>query len=154
MPRKPVGVKKKSALGIPMGAFERLTRGYSILHDEPTLEESEKLWTANRDFLMGLIGKNIKQKFPDYFFRGIAMPWGSRPWGWWQFEAPEPRKLLSGNPDHILEWSPTFFGKPHLVKSLEAHNFLIFETQPEYLERLNFLLPGEKRKIKPELIRV
>jgi hypothetical protein len=108
----------------------------------------KKLYFDFKSEIFDLQGQNIPNSHI------IAFHFGARPAAWWNYESPERRRLLSGNADHILEWDPTFFGKPYLVSSLEAHNFLKFETQPEYLDRLDLLLPGEKQKIKPELIRV
>jgi len=154
MPTNRTRRKKHKQDLIPIGILEKITKGYTYLHDEPHTKELQDFWSANRDFIMGLIGKNIKRQYPDYFFSSIAMPWGSRPWGWWQFEAPEPRRLLSGNPGFILKGEDYFFGLPRLYTSAADHTTLTFESQPEYLERLNLLLPGEKRKIKPNLIKV
>jgi hypothetical protein len=67
---------------------------------------------------------------------------GSRPHGWWMFEAKEPRRLISGSckplTDRLWEGIPALYDFPD---GREPE----WETQLGYLERLNLLTPEEVR---------
>jgi hypothetical protein len=85
---------------------------------------------------------------------------GLRPRAWWQYEAPEPRRLFSGtsvsvDPDsgEMFEFTPSlstvpdrrfwsWYGRPQLLGSQDQP---IWETQLAYLERLNLARPGERQ---------
>jgi hypothetical protein len=82
---------------------------------------------------------------------------GTRPWGWWQFEAPEPRKLVKFGPTKSAKLKPLLQGRD-LLYGLPAHSkgfptddfnvFLawqeaFFETQGAYLVRLKLTTPEE-----------
>ena len=47
---------------------------------------------------------------------------GTRPWGWWQWESPEPRRPVEGG---------------------------LVESEPAYLDRLNLLTHPERRQLTP-----
>lgn len=65
---------------------------------------------------------------------------GSRPWGWWRFEAPEPRRQI--DPD-----APGAIGPPIWFGMASAYSGGIpeYETSAAYLRRLNLLTPEERR---------
>lgn len=87
---------------------------------------------------------------------------GTRPYAWWRLDAPEPRQRVDGgvHPFDDFErterlrashWASqritrTYFGLPSLLCSREE-NEAIYETQAEYIERLNLWLPGEKEML-------
>ncbi|MCG2796635.1 MAG: hypothetical protein L6427_12400 [Actinomycetia bacterium] len=51
---------------------------------------------------------------------------GERPWAWWQYEAPEPRLYFGDLPPDEREPRPSIYD-------------VDYETEDEYLERLNLL---------------
>jgi hypothetical protein len=75
---------------------------------------------------------------------------GSRPWAWWQFDAPELRRVVSGVAKSLEElgwplreryaWA-NYFGQPHSIYVPGC----VYETQQAYLERLGLLLSGEEK---------
>ncbi len=64
-----------------------------------------------------------------------------RSWGWWKYEAPEPKRQLSG-PKPLKE-NYIHRGEPALWENFEDCQAAIFETDGEYLTRLNLLQPGD-----------
>ena len=96
MPKKPQKFKRRIAeneLSEPM--LEKLITGHSFFV-EFTTDELKKAWLEHKDTIMGLIGKRI--------------PYGTRPFFWWTNEAPEPRKLLKGDPSLALPGEMYFGG--------------------------------------------
>lgn len=69
----------------------------------------------------------------------IALP-GSRPWGWWLFQSPEPRKQTAGPP---CQGQANWFGIPS-----RYHHSCRFEAEADYLRRLKLLEPGEQLAIR------
>jgi hypothetical protein len=76
---------------------------------------------------------------------------GSRPWAWWRFNAPEPRRLLSGR-GVLLEqrWRglrvPLHRGLP-TFDSIDETDPPKFESEAAYLERLGLLEPDERERL-------
>jgi hypothetical protein len=72
---------------------------------------------------------------------------GTRPWGWWAFEAPEPRRLISGRctplTDRLHEGIPALY-------NFDSANPPEWECQADYLERLGLLTDSEKRHFAEE----
>jgi hypothetical protein len=81
---------------------------------------------------------------------------GTRPWGWWRFDAPERRRRSDGKPhpfdDRGRVERARHAGRPDRVRlcfGIPASMFTAdcfearYETQLEYLKRLNLLQPGE-----------
>jgi len=75
---------------------------------------------------------------------------GTRPWAWWEFEAKEPRKQIKGDPEirqsmdfGILDKNKLWFGVPCIGVPPDYQ----FETQFDYLKRLNLLLKGEESSL-------
>jgi hypothetical protein len=96
---------------------------------------------------MSLIGQNVAG------MRGIPVPWGTRPAAWWQFDAPEPRRLVSDHAGYLLPGKHIgFSGLPDFRAPLEVFNKMVFETQFAYLKRLGLLLPGESEKYDTTLL--
>ncbi|MDH5324375.1 MAG: hypothetical protein OEZ68_04230 [Gammaproteobacteria bacterium] len=95
---------------------------------------------------------------------------GTRPRCWWRYESPEPRKRLGGigRPMFWCErkypqgysfgipwpcWSFEQFKRLPGYIPIDPENPPVFESQAAYLERLGFLLPGEKRRITQSMLK-
>lgn len=143
--RKYCGKVAKSNVIPSTGVLEYLTKGYSYFHDEPSREALKNWYSRSLEFIMDCIGRNIQQEIDAKFsFAGIVIPHGSRPWCWWEWSAPEPRQLISGDPAGAITEKGLSFGRPRFYRSLETFNMMVYESQIEYLTRLNLLLPEEK----------
>jgi len=66
--------------------------------------------------------------------KGLA----SRPWAWWYFESPEPRRKLGGKGEPFGE-SRDYFGMPHGHLGYEADDPPLYESERDYLRRLSLL---------------
>lgn len=66
---------------------------------------------------------------------------GHRPWGWWQFEAPEPRRILGWVQDEpsVISADGTLGGRSPVL-----------EDEEEYLRRLGLLRPDEEQALAEE----
>lgn len=97
----------------------------------------------------------------------------SRPWAWWEFDAPEPRRRIGGigTPDfECLAYKPHYergipsgwitqddfdtFGPDLKGIPFDRRDPPTFESETAYLNRLNFLTPAEKVHLRkhPELM--
>lgn len=134
----------------PPGILEKLLSGHIFFEDEPSESDLEAAWNEHRAIIMDCIGQPMRSIAPGFFpvgATGVPVEWGCRPWGWWRFESKEMRRLLSGDAS-LADWtSGNFFGIPRCYASAEAHRSLVFESQADYLARLNLLLPGELERI-------
>lgn len=143
--KKSKPIELRGGVGRPsIGVTEQLLTGHAFFHRELTLAELAPLWKRHKKFLMNLVGVAVRDVMPDFFpvgWSGIPFPWGTRPWAWWEFDAPEPRRLLAGDPALALQ-GELWFGIPNHYTSVQAHASLTFESQPDYLTRLNLLVPG------------
>ena len=92
---------------------------------------------------------------------------GTRPWGWWQFVATEPRACLEGDefvwkpPLGDWVWKKDFGlpGRPQVRRPGAEPARLLFESQAVYLQRLNLLVPGEAERLtdedpEPEIVEI
>jgi hypothetical protein len=70
----------------------------------------------------------------------IAEHPGSRPWAWWRWDSPEPRRQVRPGPATV--GPPTWFGRPAIYKSCPPSD--MYEDERAYLSRLGLLLPGER----------
>jgi hypothetical protein len=124
-----------------------------------TREEALKtLWSENRKHLV----KQWRKAHP-----------GKRPFGWWKYEAPEPRDRVRGIGAELHKCTPIGqvyeFGIPTMFlddfhteivercgKTLADYEFYddnnppAYEAQATYLERHGLLTPDEKRRLKPK----
>jgi len=86
---------------------------------------------------------------------------GERPWGWWQFDATEPRACLEGaefvhrgkNPgDGDWIWKQEFGlpGRPQVRRPGAKPARMMFESQAAHLRRRELLLPGELEQVTAE----
>lgn len=141
--RKYHGLVKTGAKIPPTRILEQLITGDCLLDDldHPLLSEKalKRQWKRSRDYVMSLVGQPV-YSFP--FSGRVATPWGRRPWCWWQFEAPEGRKMITGDASNICPMSPIWFGVPKLYTRID--HGCRFESQVDYLTRLGLLLPDEE----------
>jgi len=56
------------------------------------------------------------------------------PWAFWAFDAPEPRRQFRG--PKPLQPEPLWFGIPQFWRDFEDSKAAVFETEEEYLDRL------------------
>lgn len=73
---------------------------------------------------------------------------GARPWAWWMFDALEPRRLLAGPGScywktKTFDWRETF-GAPTAYAGHDFTEPSVYETELEYLTRLNLLTDAER----------
>ena len=111
--------------------------------------DPDELESPFTEFIIGDLGPDLWAEYGD----AIVAEWishspGSRPWAWWKYTAPEPRRRLGGTGMAVSEKYPG-------VAPLWAYGLPIgwecgapiFETQAAYLKRLGLLLPGERSPI-------
>ena len=140
MPKKQRKDKRKKAVGLTESQIHHLISGWCI--DSPVRwherlgfpfkdeDHRKEAWGENRDFLMTL--RNDELSYGTYLQ-------GTRPGAWWDYDAPEPRKLISGT--FVAVGNDLFRGIP---KRFEDKPVAKWETEFQYLERLDLLFPGEK----------
>jgi len=117
-------------------------------------------------------GKSTSELWAE--FREQVLEWwlkerpGTRPWCWWQFDAPERRRRVGGTgttfsefgrdrdeytPDFGLPtpraWLTGYEASSRGVQSLDPADPPLFEAQATYLKRLGLFLPGEEGRLKP-----
>ena len=133
MPRKALTPRRQRQGQLTVAVERRLLTGHwfpmgSEGFPEPSESELEALWETHRDTLM-------RKWFAGYEGEGGAF---TRPWAWWAFDAPEPRRLLSGTcePADKSLWFgvPAAWGKT--VKP-------VWESERGYLRRKNLLTNTE-----------
>ena len=94
-------------------------------------EHTKNAWLANKDYIMSLRGSKNEHI-------GLTFENGKRPWAWWQYEAPEPRRIVSVAPgqdfdkvcDYVKSSGKGSFGR------YKWSSFEIYESQYQYLKRL------------------
>jgi hypothetical protein len=125
---------------------------------------AERLWSANRDWALA----EFSRKWPGY-----------RPWAWWRYESPEPRRRLGGTGSALFDYRDYWpranwqYGVPSMWATDKVADMFResairhgddgarwrrydpadppkFESQPSYLRRLNLLLPGELKRLIAE----
>lgn len=64
----------------------------------------------------------------------------TRPWGWWQFEAPEPRRQVAPGPEPV-PGCPLWFGMPSQHRGMPPDG--MYEREWDYICRLGLREPGE-----------
>ena len=75
---------------------------------------------------------------------------GTRPPGWWRFEAKEPLRVLPGQVVEVSDTPWTDDGMPYVFPEGPELTFtgrLKVESQAAHLRRLKLLLPGEAKRI-------
>ncbi|HJU18585.1 MAG TPA: hypothetical protein VJ770_19205 [Stellaceae bacterium] len=111
-------------------------------------EELPVLWEAIRD---DVIAEHVRN-YP-----------GTRPRGWWAFDAPEPRRKLGGTGEprgtSLCGLTPSGlyddYPKPRELDNPYLKGYPtdpadppVFESQAAYLDRHGLFLPGERRRLK------
>lgn len=83
---------------------------------------------------------------------------GRRPWAWWRFDAPEPRRQLLSSEQ--TGWraigDATWFGRPHLYEVCDCHDKRegfpplesMYETEADYLARHGLLSDEEREALQ------
>lgn len=115
--------KRNERAELTEGQVGQLVTGCNLdWHKEPDLSRKElrQAWEANREFIMAQQGEGRSFDGFDY---------GERPFAWWIFEAPEPRRIVG------------YFQGPNGGKPMA-----IQETEADYIDRLDLWLPGEREK--------
>jgi len=104
---------------------EHLIFGYTILDGIDNFpfkskKERKRLYFQHKDELLEATGQN------------------RRPAAWWDFESPEKRKIIDGDPSLCMWESGLSFGKPRLlnIESWKDPNRPLFESQRAFLKRL------------------
>ena len=69
---------------------------------------------------------------------------GTRPWAWWAFDAPEPRRQISGGPTR--DGDGLWCGMPPCWGAEQFAEPPTFETEWEFLQRLKLFETGEHRR--------
>jgi hypothetical protein len=127
-----------------------LLRGFDCFHvfghddDAETIERMSHAWEQLADVIL-----------PEF----IAEHPGRRPWAWWRFDAPAPRRLLVKPED--TGWHPmgeaTSFGRHQLFQPITGHDMPygifppisdMYEPEHEYLRRHRLLTPEEREALR------
>ena len=148
MAHKPIQPKQRRREGTATGEeLEHLIHGYCMLDgDEPfqTEEERRECWEANRGFVMGLQGKQCQDESFLLSSRGVYFDLFQRPDAWWSYDAPEPRRRLTGDPGAVVPGCEYRKGKPTVFHVPDWDQIPEYETQKAYLMRLGLLNKAEK----------
>ena len=104
--------------------------------------ERERLWRENRAELMQYIDRS---EGPGYFAQN-GLPWGTRPSGWWSYEAKAPRRRIRNTSMAEAIGRRMHKGIPALWTEY-IDTAAEFEMEVKYLRRHGLLLPEEKTRI-------
>lgn len=144
-PRRPL--ERRGERGLTGPELENLLTGDNLLDHEREPFRSEaarrKAWKKHGAFVMSLQGQPAQGETFG-LSRGVYFEIGTRPYAWWRYESPEPRRLLSGDPAGALPERGFSKGAPTFLVSCEAARNIRYESEEEYLRRLDLLTKGEK----------
>jgi len=152
MPRKPMNSKRRKIHDLSVEQLWVLIRRHDYLRTFKDQDHRLEVWKKNKKFILSLIGQEVK---PEHYFGGrwakgaIYFSYGERPDAWWRYESKEPRRLLSGHCEYVSE--TLWFGVPTGYGGCDNIEFPEYESQFEYLNRLDLLLPGESEKYDENL---
>ncbi|MEN1679251.1 MAG: hypothetical protein AAGJ46_06630 [Planctomycetota bacterium] len=101
-----------------------------------------------------------RQFGPTILKEWIAEKPGTRPWAWWEFDAPELRQRVDGgehpcnNPERVARLGAekakqAYFGCPNIL-ALEDDFAAKWETEAAYLYRLGLLEEGELEALQSQ----
>jgi len=146
-PKKPIQRRTDAGLSpaqleIHLDGEPSLDQPQPVFRDEEELKQS---WEKSKHAIMALQGHPVRGE--SY---GLSPPrqtyfdWGSRPESWWKFSAPEPRRLLRGNPNNAFPEQGMRKGIPTRFRSREAYMSMEYESEKAYLIRHNLLNTAEK----------
>jgi hypothetical protein len=65
---------------------------------------------------------------------------GTRPWAWWEYEAPGPRQQINPGPEP--EGPADWYGMPHRYDGMPPSN--MYEPEADYLSGHGLLMPAER----------
>lgn len=89
-------------------------------------EQIRQAWEEHRE---SILAEHIKEK-----------P-GTRPWAWWRFDSPEPRRQINPGPE--TSGPANYFGKPRRYSDMPPKD--MYETETDYLRRLGLLTKAEQQ---------
>ena len=118
--------RRRTYSGPPATVAEFLQFGNLLLDGDPVPEDPAEEWSTWREMIL--------EEW------AAARP-GSRPWAWWAFEAPGPRRQVGPGPRSI--GPQLWFGVPRFLEAPPAVGQ--YETERGYLKRHLLFLPGEER---------
>jgi hypothetical protein len=136
MPARPKkGLKRKADKGLAETDLEFLICGGLLFagdrHRFKTRREMKSAYRKNKKFLLSLVGKH------EY------LPYGTRPWAWWEFEHSEPFGFKKfGFKSEVEEFE--FLKKEDLLIPDESKNF--FRQQQLKKEEFESHKPGSKKR--------
>jgi hypothetical protein len=100
---------------------------------QPTAEEVRAAWVSMGDALLAQHLAGVEDLGDAGSVLAAERGPGTRPWGWWEFEAPEPRRQIADGPEPV-EGAPLWFGVPQFYRGIPPEG--MYETQADYLARL------------------
>ena len=118
---------------------------------DAVVAEMRELWEDSRDWLLAeWLDPGNMPHITGYVQQDLKGPGKcTRPWAWWTFDSPEPRRQLSDGPPNSTmaeDWpgaGKLSYGVPYCFATV-ADGDIQYELQGEYLERLGLFLPGEQ----------
>ena len=147
MPRKYAISKRKINANLTGWQLDHLLHSYTMDQSFPfTNNENRKIcWFQNRDFIIGLQGLKELPKSIGAFFTRKVFDYFERPAGWWDYEAPEMRRVIKGKieiPGDACVWKDSnTFGKQAAVNWQDIE----YESQKDYLMRVGVLNNAERK---------
>jgi len=132
--------------------LEDLLRGYTLISPRRPVFKSEserrRVWEKNREYIMSLQNQKCRdESFGLNSQIDVYFPLFARPESWWRYEAPEPRRMLAGDPTAIIPEDGLRKGVPRCFRSREEWAAMTFESERDYLIRNNLLTDLEKQEI-------
>jgi hypothetical protein len=126
--------------------------GYSMLDRRKPIFKTDKdrfaSWRTHREYIMQLQGQRVRGESFGLTGDQVYFEMGTRPASWWAFDAPEPRRLLSGDPSGALPEHGFSRGIPKRFRSHEAFQSMRYETEQAFLQRHGLLGEQEKQQIE------
>ena len=144
-PKKPIERRTEGGLSGP--ELEHLIRGMNFVDWERVNlsdEARRALWVQHRDHIMSLQGKPAQGEAYTLQRMNLYFDLFERPSAWWDFEAPEPRRLLAGDPGNVVPGCGLLQGTPRRFRDGQA---MVFESERDYLERHGLLNDRETAKV-------
>ncbi len=153
MPRRPVRPIQRRIDGSLLTGreMEHLILGFEILDEKEAPFNSDKqrrrCWKKHRNHILALQGQKAQgESFG--LSSGVYFDFFTRPAAWWDYDTPEPRRLLKGDPADALPEHGYLKGVPVNHRSFEARQEKKYESEVEYLQRHGFLTDTEKEVLK------
>jgi len=133
--------------------LEDLLRGYVLLPMKKPVFKNEterrRVWEKNREYIFSLQGQKCRdESFGLNSAIDVYFELFKRPAAWWDFEAPEPRRMLTGDPTAIIPEDGLRKGIPRCFRSREEWQQMVFESEKDFLIRHGLLTELEKWYLK------